>query len=84
MSYAYGQRDKTRVNNNNSDGHALGLKFFEQMSQYQVPFCETQREDWTVLKRNLTGYGFSEWNHVYAFNPIITKQCRSTVRYSIT
>jgi hypothetical protein len=55
---------KARVSNDNPGGRGLGLKVFEQISQYQVVLYGKNGEDWVVLEDNLTGHGFSEWSNV--------------------
>lgn len=54
---------KARVSNDNPGGRGLGLKVFEQISQYQVVLYGKQGADWVILEDNLTGHGFSEWSH---------------------
>jgi hypothetical protein len=53
-----------RVSNNNPDSRGLGLKVFEQISRYQVNLYEKYRQNWIILQENLTGHGFSGWNHI--------------------
>ncbi len=54
---------KAKVNNDNPGGRGLGLKVFEQISQYVVTLYGKHGQDWIILQQNLTGYGFSEWSH---------------------
>jgi len=54
---------KAKVNNDNPGGRGLGLKVFEQISQYEVTLYGKHGQDWIILQQNLTGYGFSEWSH---------------------
>ncbi|CAF3850943.1 unnamed protein product [Rotaria magnacalcarata] len=55
---------KARVSNDNPGGRGLGLKVFEQISQYEVILYGKHEDNWVILEQNLTGYGFSEWSHV--------------------
>jgi hypothetical protein len=55
---------KARVSNENPGGRGLGLKVFEQISQYQVDLYQKHGQDWIILQQNITGYGFSEWSHI--------------------
>lgn len=55
---------KAKVSNDNPGGRGLGLKVFEQISQYQVVLYGRNQDDWVILEDNLIGYGFSEWSNV--------------------
>ncbi|CAF5100747.1 unnamed protein product, partial [Rotaria sp. Silwood1] len=63
QKYKVNMEYKARVSNGNSSGRGLGLKVFEQISQYQVILYGKYNDTWIVLQENLTGHGFSEWSH---------------------